>query len=84
MSASQPLTGLELVDCAKANAMQGIEATAKLCGYGSDIASFQTALTQAGKEMGVELTGLEDLITNHDVAERTQGIEIAPDSSGRL
>ncbi|NJM96516.1 MAG: hypothetical protein HC800_04275 [Phormidesmis sp. RL_2_1] len=80
MAATQPLEGIALIDCAKANALQGVEVTARLCGYGSDINRFQAALSQAGKDMGITLSDLQDLITDQFMVQRTHGIEISPDS----
>lgn len=84
MAAKTPLKGIELIDCAKANAKVGAPEAARLCGYGSDIGTFQAALTQAGKDMGVDLDGLDDLITDQAIAKRTQGIEVAPDTLSDL
>ncbi len=84
MAASQPLTGIALIDCAKANAQQGPEEAARLCGYGSDISGFQSALSKAGDDMGVSLDGLDDLITDQFMVKRTQGLEVAPDSPQNL
>ncbi|MEL6938277.1 MAG: hypothetical protein AAFO84_03690 [Cyanobacteria bacterium J06598_1] len=84
MAANQPLKGIALIDCAKANAAQGIATAARLCGYGEDISTFQQALTQAGEDMGVALTELEDLITDQSVAKRTNVLEVAPDSPQNL
>ncbi|MGC1309968.1 MAG: hypothetical protein WA885_22300 [Phormidesmis sp.] len=80
MAASEPLKGITLIDCAKANATQGAEEAARLCGYRSDVSGFRTALSQAGEEMGITLDDLDDLITDQFVVKRTQGLEIAPDS----
>ncbi|MFK8186542.1 MAG: hypothetical protein AB8B99_24450 [Phormidesmis sp.] len=84
MAATQPLTGIALIDCAKANATQGAEAASRLCGYGSDINTFRSALAKAGDDMGITLDGLEDLITDQFMVKRTQGLEIAPDSPQNL
>jgi len=84
MAASQPLKGIALIDCAKANAPQGAEVAAKLCGYGTDISSFQSALSQAGEDMGVSLDDIKDLITDQYVVQRTQGLEVAPDGPHNL
>jgi hypothetical protein len=67
MVASKPLKGVILVDCAKANAAQGIEVAAAQCGYGSDLDSFLVALQSAGEEMGVEIEELKDLRTQRDL-----------------
>lgn len=80
MAATEPLKGIALIDCAKANAPQGAEVAARLCGYGTDISSFQAALSQAGEDMGVTLDDIEDLITDQYTIKRTQGLEVAPDS----
>ena len=37
MVSSQPLHDIELVNCARANANQGIETAAYQCGYGDNI-----------------------------------------------
>ncbi len=84
MAANQPLTGIELIDCAKANAAQGVTEAARLCGYASNISGFQQALTKAGEDMGIELSGLDDLITDQSVAMRQNVLEVAPDSPQNL
>ncbi len=84
MAATQPLTGIELIDCAKANALQGAEVAAQLCGYGQDINRFQMALTQAGKDMGIQLDDIKDLVSDQFMMMRTDGIEVAPDSPSDL
>ena len=58
---SQPLTDIDLINCAQANAVRGIEATSLLCGYGKDFQGFQTALQQAGEHVGLEIDSLQDL-----------------------
>lgn len=68
MVAKKPLTGVILVDCAKANAAQGLSIAASQCGYGDDVKGFLSALQAAGKEMGVEIQELEDLQAEQDVA----------------
>jgi pyruvate-formate lyase-activating enzyme len=81
MTSSTPLTGIELVDCAKANAKQGIEITAELCGYGSDTATFQRELQHACSYMKVDIKDLSDLIDNPTALPTSSGgIDIAPDS----
>lgn len=84
MAANSPLTGIALIDCAKANATQGIEAAARLCGYEGNIANFQQALKKAGEDMGVTLTELDDLITDQSVAKRQNVLDVAPDSPQNL
>jgi hypothetical protein len=65
---SSPLSGVVLVDCAKANAKQGAAIAARQCGYGDDIQAFRTSLKQACLEMGIEIDTLSDLLTDKDVA----------------
>ena len=84
MAANQPLTGIALIDCAKANAAQGVGEAARLCGYDQNIAGFQQSLKKAGEEMGVELTELSDLITDQSIAKRQNVLEVAPDSPQNL
>ena len=84
MAASKPLTGIALIDCAKANAPQGSEVAARLCGYGTDISTFQSALSKAGEDMGVSLDDIKDLITDQYMVQRTQGLEVAPDGPHNL
>ncbi len=84
MAANQPLTGITLIDCAKANATQGLAVATNLCGYGDDISSFQQALAKAGEDMGVTLDELDDLITDQSIAKRGGGIEVSPDTLGNL
>jgi hypothetical protein len=47
MTAAQPLKGIALIDCARANAQQGIDTAARLCGYGRDLHTFSRELSQA-------------------------------------
>ncbi len=84
MAASQPLKGIELIDCAKANAKQGVETAANLCGYGSEISDFQSSLQQACHEIGVDISELSDLITDQESILQNSGIEVAPDTPSDL
>lgn len=84
MAANQPLTGIELVDCAKANAQQGVQAAAKLCGYEDNISDFQSALHKAGEEMGVKLDEISDLITDQAIAKRTPVLDVGPETTSQL
>lgn len=84
MASPTPLKGIELVDCAKANAAQGAMVAAELCGYGQDVARFQQELHQACQQMGIEISELSDLVTDQQVVRLNRGIEIAPDSSADL
>lgn len=84
MASSKRLTSIELIDCAKANAQQGIEVTAHLCGYGTDISDFQAELKQACQQIGVEISELSDLITEQQTVIQNGGIEIAPETPSEL
>jgi hypothetical protein len=84
MPASKPLKGIELVDCAKANAPQGVLVATELCGYGQDVVTFQQELQQACQDMGVEISELSDLITEQQTVRQMGGVEIAPDSPSSL
>lgn len=84
MASSAPLKGIELVDCAKANAAQGLDVAAELCGYGQDLKQFTQELQEACQQMGVEVSGLSDLITEQQIVRQNGGIEIAPESSSEL
>ena len=84
MSANTPLEGTDLVDCAKANAKQGLETAANLCGYGENIGLFQQNLQQACERMGVNIDHLSDLITDQQQVKRRGGIEVAPDTTSDL
>ncbi|MEL6259940.1 MAG: hypothetical protein AAFR12_02655 [Cyanobacteria bacterium J06626_6] len=84
MAATQPLKGIALIDCAKANAPQGAAVAVRLCGYGENTSGFQQALRKAGEDMGVELAEVEDLITDQFVAKRNDILEVAPDSPQNL
>lgn len=81
MTSSVPLTGIELVDCARANAKQGLAITAELCGYGGDVTTFQRELQQACNYMKVDVEGLSDLVEEPSTLPTPSGgIDIAPDS----
>lgn len=84
MASSTPLKGIELIDCAKANAKQGPGVAADLCGYGQDLATFQHELQSACQQIGVEVTELSDLITEQQVVRQSGGIEVAPDTPSEL
>jgi hypothetical protein len=83
MTASQPLTELDLIDCAQANSKQGLEVAAKQCGYGQDTDRFIECLQAACTDIGVEVQELKDLIVQQQ-AIKVPGIEIAPDSPSEL
>jgi len=78
MSASQPLTGAELISCARANARRGLADAANSCGYGDDVQTFEQALKGACQEMGVDVTSFLDLVS--DVNPTVEGEVVAPDA----
>jgi hypothetical protein len=80
MASSTRLQGLELVDCARANAKQGIETAAKQCGYGNDLHTFSQELKIACSDMGVTFNELTDLITEQDNLINTEGEIVAPET----
>ncbi|WP_035990396.1 hypothetical protein [Leptolyngbya sp. KIOST-1] len=85
MASSSPLTGVILVDCARANASEGLAIAAERCGYGSDTAKFQTALRAACSDMNVEIEGLSDLEDDEPAVVRAErGMEVAPDTPSEL
>ncbi len=84
MTLPTPLQGTELIDCAKANAKQGLSIAAKQCGYGERIEDFQQNLKQACQKIGVEIEQLRDLITDRQLATEERGIEIAPETKSKL
>ena len=83
MPSSKPLEGVVLVDCAKANAKYGVEAAAEQCGYGKDVAAFETALKSACSAMGISLKEFTDLADDSE-SQRPSGIEVAPDTTADL
>jgi hypothetical protein len=79
------LQGIELIDCAKANAKQGVEVAASLSGYGKNVDLFIENLQAACQQIGVKIAELEDLITDQQLAkENRQVIEISPDTVDEL
>lgn len=85
MASPTPLKGTDLIDCARANAKQGIETAAELCGYGRDLNTFQQELQQACDRIGVKFYELSDLITDQQsIIDRQGGIEVAPDTPAEL
>ncbi len=84
MAAKTPLEGTELVDCARANAKQGSETAAELCGYGDDLSRFKHAVKQACEQMGVQFNELTDLTKEDSSLLEVEGEIVAPDSAGQL
>ncbi len=84
MASSTPLQGNDLVDCARANAKQGIETAADLCGYGSDLNTFRSALEKACHDMRIEFHELRDLIKDERISLSLDGVTVEPDTEGQL
>lgn len=79
------LHGTELVDCARANAKQGIQIAAYQCGYGDDIQTFSHSLRQACETMNLTVTDLNELITDQDIIlQLGSGEIIAPETASEL
>ncbi|MBD2435773.1 hypothetical protein [Nostoc sp. FACHB-110] len=85
MPSSKPLHGTELVDCARANAKQGIETAAFQCGYGDDLNTFARELRQACEQMNLQVKELSELITDQDlILQIGTGEVVAPDTASEL
>jgi hypothetical protein len=84
MSASKQLQGLELIDCAKANAQQGLATAAEQSGYGQNTNLFSQELKAACQQIGIEISELRDLITPQHQMKQGKGIDIAPETPGNL
>ena len=79
------LQGIELIDCAKANARKGVAFAAKQCGYDDNTVLFKQDLQQACQQIGVSIDDLKDLITDQQlVKENINFIEVSPDSATEL
>lgn len=75
------LKGIELIDCAKANAKQGIAVAAENCGYQDNFELFNANLHEACQQIGIDVNELGDLITDQQIAkENRKVLEISPDS----
>ncbi|NJL83723.1 MAG: hypothetical protein HC890_13715 [Chloroflexaceae bacterium] len=84
MPAQEKLTGLELVDCAKANAKLGLTTATENCGYGQNSEEFFAGLQAACQHMGIDINELGDLVTPQQRLKEGNGIEIAPDTPSEL
>ncbi len=79
------LQGTELVDCARANAKQGIETAAYQCGYGDDLNTFARELKQACEQMNLQVKELTELITDQEMLlQLGSGEVVAPDTASEL
>lgn len=78
------LKGIELIDCAKANAKQGVKVAAAQSGY-DDLNLFAENLRAACQQIGVDIKDLEDLITDQQIAKENRHVEeVAPESLSDL
>ncbi|MGF1568246.1 MAG: hypothetical protein ACFCVD_09280 [Nodosilinea sp.] len=84
VASNYPLTGIELVDCAKSCARQGLEMATRQCGYGDDSEKFVASLRAACQAMGIHIDSLDDLITEQQQVQNQGGVEIAPDTPSEL
>ena len=84
MTSQTPLTGIELISCAKASAASGPSVAAQNCGYGDDVERFRSTLQTACADMGVDVEGVADLLTEQQQVVKEGGIEIAPDTTSQL
>lgn len=85
MASQTPLKGTELVDCARANAKQGIQTAAHLCGYGDDLNAFAKELRGACEEMNLQVKELSELVTDQDmILEIGSGEVVAPETPSQL
>ena len=82
MKSTIKLHGIELLDCAQANAKSGLSTTAQQCGYGNNILAFQNELKKAGSEIGIQISGLQDLILETQKIDR--GRDFSPDTSEQI
>ncbi|MEA5619653.1 hypothetical protein VB711_17660 [Cronbergia sp. UHCC 0137] len=85
MKLTTRLHGTELVDCARANAKQGIEIAAFQCGYNNDLNAFTQELRQACEKMNLKVKELNELITDQEmILKMGTGEIIAPDTASKL
>ncbi|AFY75681.1 MAG: hypothetical protein IGR93_04655 [Hydrococcus sp. C42_A2020_068] len=59
MSAAKPLQGIELINCARANAKLGLETATWQCGYGDDPQLFLQNLQFACHRIGIDIEHLK-------------------------
>lgn len=85
MASETPLTGVVLVDCARANAERGLAIATRQCGYGENTETFQSALQAACSEMGVNIHSLSELLeTEQQQKSRQHGTVVAPETKDEL
>ena len=79
------LQGIELINCAKANAKQGVTVAANHAGYNENIGLFIENLHKACQQIGVNINELDDLITDQQIAQENKTVrEISPDTNSDL
>lgn len=61
MASPSPLTGVVLIDCARANVKNGAAYACQQCGYGEDVAAFQDALKAACADIKIDIQEFSDL-----------------------
>ena len=81
-SSTPPLQGIELLDCAQANAKFGLAIASRQCGYGENFLAFQKELKRAGDELGLKISSLEDLMLEPERIQR--GSDFSPDTFSQL
>jgi hypothetical protein len=85
MASPTPLKGTELVDCARANANQGIQTASYQCGYGDNLNQFAQELRNACENMNLQVKELTQLVTDQDMILKIgTGEIIAPDTTSEL
>lgn len=79
------LQGIELINCAKANAKQGVAVAAEQSGYGQNVGLFIENLHKACQQIGVNIDELDDLITDQQIAKKDRNMtEISPETTSKL
>ena len=82
MKLPKKLHGIELLDCAQANAKSGLSTATQQCGYGNNILAFQKELQKAGTEIGIQISGLNDLDLETKKIDR--GRDFSPDTPEQI
>ncbi|MBD1910108.1 MULTISPECIES: hypothetical protein [unclassified Leptolyngbya] len=78
------LKGIELISCAKSVASRGLQEATRQCGYSQDTQAFFNELEQACNALGINISSINDLVTDQENLIRKGGVEVAPDSSTEL
>lgn len=82
MTSPKTLHGIELLDCAQANAKLGLSTATQQCGYGDNTIAFQQELQKAGSEIGIQISSLNELMFETKGIERAR--DFSPDSSDQI